>query len=135
MKWLRKKHLKERYGYSYRHLNRLTLPPPEYPFGNAIPAWRDCVLDKHDQTRVAAAKTSVPRAAKAASEAEIARRAATKTQPRARGRFAKAEGGAAVEAQPETKAKRKTKKTPAKWPARGGRRLRRDVTKHEHEAV
>jgi hypothetical protein len=35
---LRKRHLKERYGYSYRHLDRLVeqglLPPPIFLFGN-----------------------------------------------------------------------------------------------------
>ena len=49
---LRKKHLKERYGYSYRHLNRLIdqgkLPPPHFPFGNSVETWFEDVLDEWD---------------------------------------------------------------------------------------
>jgi hypothetical protein len=30
------------------------LPPPEFPFGNRIPAWREDVLEAHDRSVVAA---------------------------------------------------------------------------------
>jgi hypothetical protein len=54
MKWLRKKHLRQRYGdCSDRSLERAVkdkrLPPPEYPFGNRVPGWREDVLDEHDR--------------------------------------------------------------------------------------
>ena len=58
-KWLRKKHLRQRYGdCSDRSLERAVkdkrLPVPEYPFGNNIPAWRESVLDEHDRAAVLA---------------------------------------------------------------------------------
>jgi len=62
-RWLRKKHLCERYGdASPRTIERMVkdgrLPPPEFPFRNRIPAWREEVLDEHDRGAVRA-----PRAA------------------------------------------------------------------------
>ena len=54
MKWLRKKHVRARYGdFSDRWVERAVkdqrLPPPEFPFGNKIPAWREDVLDARDR--------------------------------------------------------------------------------------
>jgi hypothetical protein len=59
MKWLRKKHLRQRYGdCSDRSIERAVkdkrLPPPEYPFGNRVPAWNEAVLDEHDRATVLA---------------------------------------------------------------------------------
>jgi hypothetical protein len=56
-KWLRKKHLRTRYGdCSDKAIERAVkdgrLPPPDYPFGNRIPAWREDVLDAHDRAAV-----------------------------------------------------------------------------------
>lgn len=53
-KWLRKKAVRVRYGdVSNSTIERMTkdgrLPPPEYPFENDIPAWRESVLDERDQ--------------------------------------------------------------------------------------
>jgi hypothetical protein len=58
-KFLRRKHLCARYGeVSDRTIDRMIdsgrLPPPEFPFGNRIPAWRENVLDEHDRRVVAA---------------------------------------------------------------------------------
>lgn len=58
-RWFRKKHLRERYGdCSDRTLERMVkdgrLPPPEFPFGNKIPAWRSETLDLHDRRAVVA---------------------------------------------------------------------------------
>ncbi len=53
-KWLRKRAVRGRYGdVSDSWVERATkdgrLPPPEFPFGNKIPAWRESTLDKHDR--------------------------------------------------------------------------------------
>jgi hypothetical protein len=52
-KWLRKPKVRERYSAGCdktieRMVHEGRLPPPEYPFGNRIPAWREDVLDAHD---------------------------------------------------------------------------------------
>ena len=46
--------LRQRYGdCSDRSLERAVkdkrLPPPQYPFGNRVPGWREDVLDEHDR--------------------------------------------------------------------------------------
>jgi hypothetical protein len=61
MKWLRKKHLRTRYGdvsdkWIERAVKDLRLPPPEFPFGNRIPAWQEEVLDNHDRAATMARK-------------------------------------------------------------------------------
>jgi hypothetical protein len=61
VKWLRKKHLCSRYGeVTPRTIERAIkdqrLPPPEFPFGNKIPAWREEVLDAHDKQAAIAAR-------------------------------------------------------------------------------
>ena len=88
---LRKKHLKERYGYSYRHLGRLIdqgkLPPPSFPFGNSVATWFEDELDEWDTVH-ARHESAVQPADEPISDAEIARRAAIKLQPRKHGRFA-----------------------------------------------
>lgn len=53
-KWLRKRAVRARYGdCSDSAVERRSkdgrLPPPEFPFGNKIPAWRESVLDRHDR--------------------------------------------------------------------------------------
>ncbi len=35
------------------------MPPPEYPFGNRIPAWDEEVLDKNDRAAALRSKASV----------------------------------------------------------------------------
>ena len=62
-KWLRKKHVCDRYrDITPRTVERMIsdgrLPKPEFPFRNRIPAWREEVLDEHDRAAVRA-----PRAA------------------------------------------------------------------------
>jgi hypothetical protein len=59
--WFRKKHLRARYGdICDRTIERMIkdhrLPPPEFPFGNRIPAWRDEVLDAHDRKLIMGVK-------------------------------------------------------------------------------
>ena len=59
--WKRKKHLRARYGdVCDRTLERMIadgrLPPPEFPFRNRIPAWREDVLDAHDKAAAIAAR-------------------------------------------------------------------------------
>jgi hypothetical protein len=61
MRWLRKKHLRERYGnVCDKTLERMIddgrLPAPEFPFGNRIPAWEETKLDAHDRAVVANVK-------------------------------------------------------------------------------
>ena len=94
---LRKKHLKERYGYSYRHLDRLIdqrkLPPPRFPFGNSVETWFEDELDEWDT--VHARHESEP--AEPISDAEAGRRAAIKLQPRKHGRFASKKPATAIE--------------------------------------
>lgn len=56
--WLRKKHLRKRYGdVCDKTLERMQkagrLPPPEFPFGNRIPAWDENKLEAHDRAVVA----------------------------------------------------------------------------------
>jgi len=96
---LRKKHLKERYGYSYRHLDRLIdqgkLPPPRFPFGNSVETWFEDELDEWDT--VHARHDSAVQPAEPISDAEIARRAAIKLQPRKHGRFASKKPATAIE--------------------------------------
>jgi hypothetical protein len=86
---LRKKHLKERYGYSYRHLDRLIdqrkLPPPRFPFGNSVETWFEDELDEWDT--VHARHESAVQPAEPIGDAEAGRRAAIKLQPRKHGRF------------------------------------------------
>src|SRR5262249_43141616 len=70
LKWLRKKHLCSRYGdVTPRTIERAIkdhrLPPPEFPFGNKIPAWREEELDAHDKQAVIAAR---PKSKGAAAE-------------------------------------------------------------------
>jgi hypothetical protein len=60
-KFLRKRHLRERYGdVTDRTLERMVqdgrLPPPEFPFANRIPAWREETLDAHDRRAVVASR-------------------------------------------------------------------------------
>jgi hypothetical protein len=67
-RYLRKAHLRTRYGdVTYRTIERMVksgaLPPPEFPFGNRIPAWDETVLDKWDQ-RQAVADAAAARASK-----------------------------------------------------------------------
>ena len=53
VKWLRKNSVAERRDCEPRSVDRDVadgrLPPPEYPFGNLIPAWREDVLDAHER--------------------------------------------------------------------------------------
>jgi predicted DNA-binding transcriptional regulator AlpA len=60
-RFLRKAAVAERYGgISDRTIERMVkdkrLPPPEFPFGNRIPAWREDVLDAHDRAATLAPK-------------------------------------------------------------------------------
>lgn len=53
-RYLRKKALRARYGdICDRTLERMVtdgrLPPPEFPFGNRIPAWDEEILDQNDR--------------------------------------------------------------------------------------
>jgi hypothetical protein len=59
-RYLRKSHLRVRYGdIHYRTIERMVksgaLPPPEFPFGNRVPAWDEAVLDKWDRRQTDAA--------------------------------------------------------------------------------
>jgi hypothetical protein len=61
-KWLRKKHVRSRYGEIVdktieRAVKDGRLPPPEFPFGNRIPAWREEVLDEHDRRSAIASRS------------------------------------------------------------------------------
>jgi predicted DNA-binding transcriptional regulator AlpA len=56
-RWLRKRHLRNRYGdisdkTIERMINDGRLPSPDYPFGNRIPAWDEQTLDEHDRAVV-----------------------------------------------------------------------------------
>jgi hypothetical protein len=97
MKWLLVKHVRARYGgrsrmWVHRAVNEGRLCPPEYPFGNKIPAWREDKLDAHDLAAVAAAaatKSAVRPAAEPASEpvteiAPIAEGASTRSRNKAK---------------------------------------------------
>jgi hypothetical protein len=110
--WVLRKELKKRQGgISDRTLDRRIkegrLPPPDYPFGNSKPAWREDVLDAHDlavaAAAAAAAKSAGPlpvdpvkkasalcatraRAEKARAAREDAARDATPESKRPRGR-------------------------------------------------
>lgn len=58
-RYLRKKHLRARYGdICDRTIDRMRndgrLPPPEFPFGNRIPAWSEETLDAHDRAAAVA---------------------------------------------------------------------------------
>jgi hypothetical protein len=58
-KWNRKKHLRARYGdCSDRTIERMVadgrLPPPEFPFENRIPAWREETLEARDRAATVA---------------------------------------------------------------------------------
>ena len=68
VKWLRKKHLCERYGdVTPRTIERAIkderLPRPEFPFGNKIPAWREEILDAHDKAAAIASRANATCAA------------------------------------------------------------------------
>jgi hypothetical protein len=68
IKWLRKKHLRARYGdVCDKTIERMVddgrLPKPEFPFGNRNPAWREDKLDAHDRAAVVAPR---PKAGKRA---------------------------------------------------------------------
>lgn len=59
-KWLRTKQKAERYTCTPRTIQRMhddgRLPPPEYPFGNSIPANSEEQLDAHDAAMAAAGR-------------------------------------------------------------------------------
>jgi len=56
-RWLRKKHLRERYSCCDRTIDRMVesgrLPAPQFPWQNRIPGWEEAVLDTHDRAVVA----------------------------------------------------------------------------------
>jgi hypothetical protein len=56
MNWLRKKKIAERYDCTPRNVERMwkgkRLPPPQYPFGNDIPANSEEELDEWDRRAV-----------------------------------------------------------------------------------
>ena len=56
-RWLRKAQVRERYGdicdrTLERAVNDGRLPPPEFPFLNRVPFWREEVLEEHERAAV-----------------------------------------------------------------------------------
>jgi hypothetical protein len=87
-KWLRKRHLKERYGdCSDRTIERMVidgrLPRPEYPFHNRIPAWQEEVLDEHERAAVMAPRPAKPDCEIKRNNAEAGKGVASKSKHRA----------------------------------------------------
>jgi hypothetical protein len=86
-RWLRKRHLRERYGdCADRTIERMVidgrLPPPEYPFHNRIPAWQEDILDEHDRAAVMAPRPAKPDREPKRKNAEAGKGVASKSKDR-----------------------------------------------------